>query len=261
MISNQPRIVILLLCHKATESLIQMYKSIREASQMTADLFILYHLKDANSPQQIGDLGHFYFTDTVITQLNYIPIGFNLIPGNNHFPLLKFHLENPHYDYYWCIEDDVRFNGNWKYFFDSFSSVNDDFLTSHIRVSSEEPEWPWWSALSHPYTIIDFEKRIRSFNPVYRISKTAINFIHNALVNCWSGHHEVLFPTLLHRNGYNIGDIGGVGKFVLPGFYNRFYVDSTPNRQGNLSDGTMRFRPLFSSLGTLPNKLYHPIKK
>lgn len=251
----------LLLCNHTTDTVIETYKEIYEASKKCGDAFILYHLKGEKLPDKIKKLKHFTFTDSILTQLNYLPIGFSLIPGNNHFPLLQFYLDtHPIYDYYWCIEEDVRFNGDWKYFFDFFSSITKDFISCHIRTFSEEPQWHWWSTLAHPNTFIPFEERIRSFNPIYRISKAALGFIHQALLEHWCGHHEVLLPTLLNQTGFEIMDFGGEGKFVLPGFENKFYINNTVNKYGNLLDGSMRWRPVFKFLGSEENKLYHPVK-
>jgi hypothetical protein len=123
----------------------------------------------------------FTFSDDILTSLNYFPLGFTLVPGSNHFPLLKFYLSHSNYDYYWCIEEDVDFSGDWSALFEEFSSVDADFISSHISHHQNEPEWPWWSALAHPYFVIPQEKRIRSFNPIYRISREALELLHKAL--------------------------------------------------------------------------------
>ncbi|MDN5214506.1 DUF3405 domain-containing protein [Fulvivirgaceae bacterium BMA12] len=252
--------VILLLSNKTTKELINNYKAISRATEKKGDTFLLYHLNDAKLPAEIKDLPHFVFTDNVLTKLNYTPISNSLIPGNNHFPLLEFYLNNPIYDYYWCIEDDVRFTGDWQYFFNSFARVNKDFISSYVSVYFENIRWPWWPSLVHPSILIPNENRIKSFNPIYRISRKALDFIHNALINHWSGHHEVLLPTLLYQSGYEIMDFGGTGRFVIPGNENKFYINKTTNTEGP-SDGTMRWRPIFKSQGKIKNKLYHPVKE
>jgi hypothetical protein len=250
----------LLLCDKTTDAVIRSYQDIYKATQEMGDSFVLYHQKESRLPDELKSVNHFAFTDSVITRNNYLPIGFNLIPGNNHFPVLSFFLQHPTYDYYWCIEEDVKFNGSWTYFFKFFSLVSKDFITSHIRTPEEEPDWYWWNTLAHPYTIIPLEKRLRSFNPIYRISRAALELIHKALISHWCGHHEVLLATLLKQSGFDIMDFGGTGKFVQSGFENKFYMASTPSKEGVLSDGTMRWRPVFNTVGELKDKLYHPIK-
>ena len=114
--------------------------------------------------------------------------------------------------------------------------------------------------MAHPYFVIPQEQRLRSFNPIYRISRNALELLHKALLSKWCGHHEVLIPTLLYESVLSIHDFGGKGEFVPEGFENRFYMGNSPNKKGILSDGTMRWRPVFQEVGELKNKLYHPIK-
>lgn len=134
--------------------------------------------------------------------------------------------------------------------------IKSDFISSHVHLSKSDPNWYWWRALANPDQVISFEDRVRSFNPIYRISKEAVVFIHDALQSGWCGHHEVLMPTLLYNAGYDIIDFGGTGEFVLPGFENQHYIDNSIGMQ----DGTMRWRPIFKQIGSETNKLYHPVK-
>nr|MBI1230173.1 DUF3405 domain-containing protein [Cytophagales bacterium] len=250
----------ILLSNKSSLQLIEKYKLIFELTKNLGDTLLLYHLDKAGPKFKEERVEVFNFTDEVLSSLNYFPLGFSLIPGSNHFPLLKFYLSHPNYDYYWCIEEDVDFSGDWSALFEEFSSVDADFISCHIRRYQDEPEWPRWSALAHPYFVIPQEKRIRSFNPIYRISRGALELLHKALSSKWCGHHEVLIPTLLYESGLSISDFGGMGEFVPYGFENRFYLENTPNPKGILSDGTMRWRPVFEKTGSLENKLYHPVK-
>jgi hypothetical protein len=90
---------------------------------------------------------------------------------------------------------------------------------------------------------------VKSFNPIYRISHSALSFIHKSLLNQWCGHHEVLLPTLLYHNHYSMMDFGGRGQFIPSGFKNKFYTSDT-----------LRWRPVFEKAGDKKNKLYHPVK-
>ncbi len=134
----------LIVTNKTSLPLIQKYQDLFTATQDIGDTIVLYHLLEERSDLELNGLNTFTFTDEVLTSLNYFPLGFTLVPGSNHFPLLKFYLSHPHYDYYWCIEDDVAFSGDWRAFFEAFSTLDTDFISSHIRRYKEEPEWPWW---------------------------------------------------------------------------------------------------------------------
>jgi hypothetical protein len=257
---------ILLLTDKDAPVVEQQYQELRIAASAHSEVLIAYHQKGTTVPLSIEKAKHFIFTDRILISLGYNPLSVSLnctrklLPGSNHFPLLQFYMENPNYEYYWVIEDDVRFNGNWKLLFDTYLSVSGDFITCHICDWAKEPEWPWWLLLHNGHEEISLNQRVRSFNPIYRISNNALKFLDNAMLDGWTGHHEVLMPTLLKRDGFRIIDFGGNGKYVLPGFTNRFYTSANPNTKGVLDKGTMRFRPIFNAIQSEPNKLYHPVK-
>jgi hypothetical protein len=250
----------LLLTTKATGAITDAYHAIREATQHLGDAFLLYHQQEPQLPAQLEKISHFAFNDATLSELNYIPIGFRVVPGNTHFPLFDFLSRNTTYDYYWVIEDDVRFSGDWKYFFDAFSGLDRDFLSSHIRTPAQEPDWSWWHYLANPYRVIPFENRLRSFNPIYRLSAKAVRYLGEAFRAYWCGHYEVMLATLLKEGGLSMADFGGTGEFVLPGYENKFYLSASPGGQGELSGGTMRYRPAFAATGSEANKLYHPVK-
>jgi hypothetical protein len=256
---NTSKQAILVLTDKSSPIIINLYSEIKKATKNHSDVLIAFHQKEPTVPEPIKKADHFLFDNTVLTNLGFRPISDKLLPGSNHFPLLKFYRENPEYEYYWIIEDDVRFSGNWSLLFDSLSTVNSDFISCSIRNWNEEPGWCWWD-LTHPTKELALEKRVASFNPVYRISNRALKFINNALLDGWSGHHEVLYPSLLKNGGFLIADFGGEGSYVIPGFENKVYLADRPDqfKFGYLS--TMKFRPVFNMIGKIPNKFYHPVK-
>lgn len=157
------------------------------------------------------------------------------------------------------IEYDVRFFGEWRLFFDSFLKTNADFLSCHIRSNSDEPSWPWWK-LNHPRKYIPLHERLRSFNPIYRISNPALSFLHMAFRSGWRGHHEVAIPILLQHNGLTIREISGSSKYTVLDMENKYYSGSGSNSRVALSSGIMRYRPVFWIYGYENNRLYHPVK-
>jgi hypothetical protein len=253
------KIAYLFLTDKDSEAAIQAFENIRSSIAPSGRAHVLFHHKLGDISPLLQKYTPFVFTDESLMKLRYIPIHTNIVPGSNHFPVLQFYLECPDFEYYWIIEDDVHFSGEWKYFFDFFNLCKHDFISAHLRSYSEEPEWFWWTALIHSTHSIPMDKRIRSFNPIYRISAKALQFIHNALINKWAGHHEVLLPTLLYYNQFRLLDFGGQGNFVPKNNNNRFYT-SASDPKGDLNEGTMRYRPVWNEPGEEKNKLYHPVK-
>ncbi|WP_295121284.1 DUF3405 domain-containing protein [uncultured Chitinophaga sp.] len=249
----------LLLCNKTSTQLLAQYQLLYNATKTMGECIVLYHLQ-REQHENIPGAAVYPFTDEVLTRLNYIPIGFSLLPGNNHFPLLKFYNEHPDFDYYWIVEDDVRFNGDWQQFFQAFDDVSSDFISTHIHPFRDAPAWPWWGTLANSYQCIPVEQRIKSFNPVYRLSRHALQHIHQSLKAMWVGHHEVLLPTLLHKGGFSLMDMGGRGRFTPEPFRDRFYDAIDLKRDGSILEGTMRWRPVFREMGSSVDKLYHPVK-
>ncbi len=250
---------ILLLTNKESQVVISQYEAIRKAIPEKADVFIAFHFNNG-IPGRFKNVNLFRFNNSILSELGYKALGNTLVPGNNHFPLFKFYLEYQAYENYWIIEDDVRFNGSWSSFFNTFFDFKSDFTSCQIRHWNEDPNWYWWNSLKHPSKTMLPEKRLASFNPIYRISKKALEFLDRCLKDNWQGHHEVLFPSLLNDGGYQLADFGGSGKYVLPGFENKFYLNYNGQINDIPTEGTMRFRPSFGFTGHYKNKLYHPVK-
>lgn len=254
------RSVILFLTDKASPRVLEHYDTLTEDVGKHLDTFLLFHQHGRNDlPVEVRTRKHYSFTYRSLLRLNYQAILETLIPGSNHFPVLQFFLEYPDYDHYWCVEDDVFFTGDWNFLISSFEAEDHDFISTHIRFFNDEPNWFWWNSLCHARKTIEQHEKIRSFNPIYRISRAALHFIHTSLRNGWKGHHEVLIPTLLYHEKFKVLDFGGNGRLVQSVNMNRFYTSGS-DAHGELSVGTMRFRPVWKAVGSQENKLYHPVK-
>lgn len=241
--------VILTLTDKQKNDIFNNYSLIEKSKHYNDDFFIIYHKKQENSTITNTNYNYFFFTDLDLKKTGFKPLRDEYLPIDCHFPILKFYIEHPNYDYYWIIEDDVRFNGDWCLLFDNFRNISSDFISSSLFDLHDKEEWVWTDSLYNPNVYIPIEKRIRSFNPIYRISNKAIKYIYESILNGWSGHHEVLIPTLLHNNNFTINDFATDVKYAIKNNTQNFYLGET-----------MRYRPIFSEIGTIKNKLYHPVK-
>lgn len=241
---------VLYLTTKSNEWTLSSFHALEQSLQGKADVYFAYHQQGDVLPVSLQNIENlFVFTSDVLKGLGYTPIERGkLVPGSNHFPLLKFFKENQCYDYYWLVEDDVRFSGDWKDFFDSFASSTSDFLSSVIETKAENPTWYWWTSLKVGNEVIAEEKLLKSFNPIYRLSSQALACIDAHLRIGWMGHYEVLLPTLLYNKGFLLEDFGGEGTFVRPGNNARFYDDTS-----------MRIAPVLPD--NRKNYLFHPVKE
>ena len=241
---------VLYLTNKSNEWTLSAFHALEQSLQGMADVYFAYHQQRDVLPVSLQNIENlFVFTSDVLNELGYTPIEKGkLVPGSNHFPLLKFFKENQCYDYYWLVEDDVRFSGDWKDFFDSFASSTSDFLSSVIETKAENPTWYWWTSLKTGNEVIAEEKLLKSFNPIYRLSSQALVCIDAHLRIGWMGHYEVLLPTLLYNKGFLLEDFGGEGTFVRPENNAKFYDDTS-----------MRIAPVLPD--DRKNYLFHPVKE
>lgn len=183
----------------------------------------------------------------------------NMKLGNAELPVLLFFRSNPHYEYYWVVEYDVRFTGCWKDLFDAFDSSQSDLLGTSLIYRHQLPQWSHWPSVSiEGQDAGDRDSWIKGFFPAYRLSARALRVMDKAYARGATGHMEGLMPTVIANAGLSIEDLGGSGPFVAPGNENRFY---TNNPFSNLlSPGTFVYRPIRERPGSEPGKLWHPVK-
>lgn len=241
---------VLYLTTKSNEWTLSSFHALEQSLQGKADVYFAYHQQGDVLPVSLQNIENlFVFTSDVLKELGYTPMERGkLVSGSNHFPLLKFYKENQGYDYYWLVEDDVRFSGEWKDFFGSFASCTSDFLSSVIETKAENPTWCWWTCLKTGNEVIAEEKLLKSFNPIYRLSSQALACIDAHLRIGWMGHYEVLLPTLLYNKGFLLEDFGGEGTFVRPENNAKFYDDTS-----------MRIAPVLPD--DRKSYLFHPVKE
>lgn len=251
---------VLFLAHSNTSELHAEFSKIKAASGRPDDCFLLFHNESNVSNGAFSNERVFSFRRADVKRLGYQMIRKMFVPGSTQFPVFLFARQFPQYDYYWVIEHDVRFTGDWATFFSSFETREADLITSHVRHFHEEPGWYWWNTMRHPSQEIPHHIYLRSFNVIYRISQRALNVMSDALAAGWVGHYEVLMPTLIHTAGLKVLDLGGRGSFTPRDLRGKFY-SSFSSKRGRLQGyGSLRFRPARTRPGRRKNFLYHPIK-
>ncbi|WP_421943342.1 hypothetical protein [Pedobacter sp.] len=137
--ANSKNHVFLILSDYVSEALLRLYHQINAATSSYGSTFIVYHNRSGLPEPKLKGYQVYEFTDAILTDFGYTSIRSTLVPGSNHFPILQFYVDNAEFDYYWCIEDDVVFTGDWSSLFNPF--VNDskhDFLSSYIKHYKEQ---------------------------------------------------------------------------------------------------------------------------
>ena len=254
---------ILFISHLVGEAIIARYHQIENG--INKDKQCLFWVFDKgngidDSCFQKEGINVYRFDVDSLNELRYYPF-YDRLYGNEHLIIERFYLDNPSYNYYWVIEYDVIFTGNWSVLFSNFSNSTSDFLSCHIEKynSKSNYDWVWWNCIGLCQEQAQrIDCLLKSFNPVCRFSNRALAFLDEAFKQKNSGHYEVLPVTLLYNNGYVIEDIGGNGEFVK----NKtefFYTVSA-----GINSGSMRPYPNYSreeiEKFKLKNKLLHPVK-
>lgn len=256
--------VVILSTHIVNDFVIKKYRKLCvELNKNKYDIFLLLNIDEGQEWHIPEDVACFTTTCESLNALMYEPIEETLLPGSSHFPLLRFYIDNASYRFYWFIEYDVEYTGNWSSLMeDCCDNLPDyDFLSCHVERYHVErnKDWSWWYKSNN--VGVALEDCVKGFNPICRYSNDALAFIDHYQKMGHSAHSEVLITTCLYHGGFKIGDLGGNGEFVPEGYENRYYI-SNPS---GINDGTMRYRPLYTlkeiERTGLRKKLFHPLKE
>lgn len=253
---------LIIVSHTVNQYFLDKCLKIKEAFRNYGTLFILLENPIDLPIEYKTHFNIIRFDWESLKSMGYRTIEKSIIPGSNHLITLWFHQNNPGYEYYWSMEYDVEYTGEWSYFFKQAYSLGGDFQACHIRNFKEDPDWFWWNSIILPngidLNLYSVEKRVRSFNPIYRITEKALYCLRRNYRLGLSGHHEVVIPTVLKSNGFELIDYGGTGSYVKPGYEEKLYISQTRNHSlGSMSHIPFRNNSLAM---LLPDKLVHPIK-
>ena len=239
------RQAVLLLTTHSDRHIKEKIRSMLAVTDEGTDFFVLYNLPDGNidMPEELLEYGQhiFTFTTNILYDLGYMPVGDTIITGNAHFPVLMFVLTHPDYDYYWTIEDDVAYAGEWKEFLDKFKGDTSDLIAAYVRSYTQDSDWPWWWSLYTNGSVMSDKNRMCSFNPIYRMSNRLAKAVDMRLKSGWRGHCETIIPTIASCEHFFIKDISE----IVPNVYN---------------ENTFSHLPL-KVYETVRSMLYHPVKR
>jgi len=181
-------------------------------------------------------------------------------PRNLDMALLHFFRMHPEYEYYWMIEFDVRYSGDWKTFFSAFDGNDSDLLGTAVQRREENPGWAHWSGVCTGQENVASTNFVKSFTPMIRLSNRGFEAINDAYSRGWYGHYEGLWSTVIAHAGFKIEEIGNEGSFTPVDRRGKFYT-TTPSHN-ELWPGTFVFRPLRpeSIVEEAADMLWHPVK-
>jgi hypothetical protein len=168
------------------------------------------------------------------------------------------------FDRLWWLENDVDYSGNWGGLFAATLAYPEDLIATFLRWRREEPRWMWLDEIVDPLN--SPSDQLMGFFPASRFSRRAITAVCDAYANpVWRGHFELLIPTVVHRAGLSLAELGGWGTFTPPERRGRHYQgDFTTGVNGFYTFGAgpaMQHYYAESRLGFWSDdRLHHPVK-
>lgn len=218
------------------------------------DLFICYNTDCNNISLNIDNVNVFYVhIDDLIRKYKKISYGFGPMLNsffNNFYMLYEFYEKNPNYEYYWVIEDDVLFNGDWNKMFDTYVNNNDDLICSFYSTELQEDTHPLTEINGLLHKIYFTAKNFGiAFLPICRLSNRLINTTLNSKIK-YNAFQE-----------YQIGTIVNENKFSVTLFDN---FNRNIKYDDNSSYNSISYRipfTLYKELLTINDIIIHPIKK
>jgi len=134
-----------------------------------------------------------------------------------YLPLIDFYLKYPHYDYYWQLEDDLVFNGDFSLFFNTSLSWNHDFIGCYGKfnnlICSHTAEHSIHNyKVSRPVAegFIGMQRWSSKF-----LQHMALLFSHNTL-----GHVESFPLTVAHLDNFKVGFLNELTEMYDPLYCN-----------------------------------------
>lgn len=251
--------VILFITHKWDSVVEEHYEKLKNdiKNRKDFDLFICYN---NNNNEQINKGNVYYFNKKSVENdgfiMHYYWPGTTDFYGNNYeYSFMSFFKHYPDYNYYWIIEYDVIFNGNWNILFDAYEKDDTDFIASNLnKYEIYKDFWGKCGPMNFfdKYLIKYGNNRIKTFNPIFRISKKGLEVIQSIYNKREYGFFEEFLPTVIYNNSLKVSDFNKKG-FVKGGGITK-ELDNTA--------ATMRFMPEWNKNEIIENNiLYHPVKK
>lgn len=161
--------------------------------------------------------------------------------------VILYYLQNPQYDYYWSIEYDVYFYGDWNYFFDLYNRYKTDFLGVHIMETHLENNEGVWGLFDFK---VPYERRFRCFGTINRISNRLLKAVHEELLKGNHTYYEQIFPSVAMHYGYSVKDLN---EIALKKIEKPIYTSDTMTYKDFTLDKMVHTPKGY-------DKLFHPIR-
>lgn len=205
------RVAITFKSHIINRYIIAEYKRIERDCRKFADVWFLYHTEEeVVLPAGLADKA-FIINSAKVLKQGY---KFTNFWWDSGYPSLLFFLEHQNYDYYWCIEYDVRYTGCWREFFSAYDDCPSDFLASYLVTKDQTPpgewqrypsEWQWrWKSISPDYSE---DCKLACLFAVVRFSRRALQKLDEHTRRGAYGFCEAITPSIVSLSNLSVSDL------------------------------------------------------
>jgi hypothetical protein len=217
-------------------------------------------VEDTHDPSASGATVHAFNVAALPRSLGYPYLTVDgIVPGCLHYMLIDF-AKQREYGKYLIVENDVEFTGHWSTIMQLCLHNDFDLLAAHLYPQTDRPDWRWWQSLQRPpdggIAVTTLKK---AFLPIACLSRRAVLLIDAMHRSGWSGHSEVLIPTLLSAQGLAVRDFNDFGRFY-DGVEQKPGAGSTPDALS-----TLRWRPQVTreeyAARFRRDLIFHPVKE
>lgn len=258
---------IVLLTHKWDARLAAHYARLQREAGALADVRLVYQSASADAPIPSGAQPDVVVTTDEITALFPRRMAAHRERPLFYCPELIWIIaasrpELSGYQHLWVLEYDVDFSGNWGKLLSEVISYEGDLVGTDFRRASDHPDWAHLPGVVAPENAPS--DLLIGFFPVLRASRRLIE-LYRQEAEAWTGHFELVLPSLAETHGLTVTELGGDSAFTPPERRGLHY--SNPRMVRN-SAATFVFRPprarryFVEAPGDFrqPDRLYHPVK-
>lgn len=271
-IETMSRIAVIFYTHFSSQAIIN--NLLRLKSELTNrihdyDLFAVGYCQDLNALKNIENEGinTISYSRDDLSRLPYVNklrnVNWVFMALNNDLALMNFFMDNPSYDYYWIIEYDVVYSGNFGDLIENLDSSRAGLLCTHLASFKQSPNWVHWDTFFPADEFGSSIELMRGFLPLSRVSRPLVQEIHDRCVRGWKGHYEMLWPTISIRSGLGVEEIGGDGPYVPETRRGKYYYSLLA--QNGFFMSTFSAWPNYNYNSDIyhnspPDMLWHPVK-
>lgn len=160
---------------------------------------------------------------------------------NPEIAQLLFWRKYPYFDYYWYLESDIAFTGDWNTFFNICSKSDADILALFLKHGPKHHLYRYFKPTMNYH--VRRRDMLTIFGPLVRYSNEAMQLMDREYRKK-SGFYEVMVPTIAQSNGLKVRDINSCHLFYTP------FTVAGPEI---VPRWTQEF------INSSPNMLFHPV--